>query len=93
VYDTVKNDSTEFFGREGIVMRKYPYTETTDLILYEAKAKKTKKPKIWTACLCSALVASIFTGGLVASGMYLLNSNKVKMYNNSGAGIQSGLPR
>ncbi len=56
-------------------MRKYPYTDSTELIVYEDKRKKEKKPKIWVACLSSALVASIFTGGLVGSGMYLLNKN------------------
>jgi len=56
-------------------MRKYPYTDSTELIIYEDRRKKEKKPKIWVACLSSALVASIFTGGLVGSGMYLLNKN------------------
>ena len=56
-------------------MKKYPYTETTDMVLYEAKSKKRKTSKLWLACLSSALVASIFTGGLVGGGMYILNRN------------------
>lgn len=71
-------------------MRKYPHTQITDLVLYEAKTKKTKKPRIWLACLCSALVASIFTGGLVGSGMYLLSLNKEKMQINSVSGLNTG---
>ncbi|MBQ7974586.1 MAG: trypsin-like peptidase domain-containing protein [Clostridia bacterium] len=70
-------------------MRKYPHTQITDLVLYEAKAKKSKKPRIWLACLSSALVASIFTGGLVGSGMYLMNSNKAKMQMNTVNGLNS----
>ena len=57
-------------------MRKYPYTETTDLVLYHGKEKKNKKPRIWVACLASALAASIFTGGLVGAGMYLMQKNQ-----------------
>ncbi len=56
-------------------MRKYPYTDTTDLVIYRGKEKRKKKPKIWLACLSSALVASIFTAGLMGSGMYLFNKN------------------
>ncbi len=56
-------------------MKKYPYTETTDMVLYEVKAKKRKTSKLWLACLSSALVASIFTGGLVGGSMYILNRN------------------
>ncbi len=56
-------------------MRRYPYTETTDMVLYEGKAKKRKGNKLWLACLSSALVASIFTGGIVGSSMYILNRN------------------
>lgn len=57
-------------------MKKYPYTETTDMVLYEGRKKRSKTSKLWTACLCSALVASIFTGGIVGGGMYILNKNR-----------------
>lgn len=56
-------------------MKTYPYTESTDMVLYEDKTKKKKKSKLWLACLSSALVASIFTGGIVGSGMYIMNKN------------------
>lgn len=56
-------------------MKTYPYTESTDMVVYESKAKKKKKSKLWIACLSSALTASIFTGGIVGSGMYIMNKN------------------
>lgn len=56
-------------------MKKYPYTETTDLVVYNTKQRKNKRPKIWLACLSSALVASIFTGGLVGAGVYVAQKN------------------
>ena len=28
-------------------MKKYPYTESTDLIIYDQKPKKEKKQKVW----------------------------------------------
>lgn len=52
-------------------MKKYPYTESTDIIVYEAKPKKRRrKAGPWTACLCSALIASVLTAGAVGSGAY-----------------------
>lgn len=57
-------------------MKKYPYTETTDLILYVEKPKK-KKNSVWTACICSALVASVLTAGATVGigSLYFKNSN------------------
>lgn len=54
-------------------MKKYPYTESTDLIVYNQKPKKEKKPKIFLTALCSALAASIFTAGAFTAGMYVYN--------------------
>ncbi len=56
-------------------MKTYPYTESTDMVVYESKAKNKKKSRLWLACLSSALAASIFTGGIVGSGMYIMNKN------------------
>ena len=58
-------------------MRKYPYTDSTELIVYENKTKKKRRPKIWMACVTSALVASIFTGGIMGGGMYLMNKKNI----------------
>lgn len=49
-------------------MKKYPYTETTDLIIYEAKKKKHRKKRMWVPCLCSALAASVLTAGICGFG-------------------------
>ena len=54
-------------------MKKYPYTDSTDLILYERKVKKPKKQRVWLACLSSALVASVFTAGILGAGYYVMS--------------------
>ena len=56
-------------------MKKYPYTESTDLIVYNQKPKKEKKPKVWLTAVCSALAASVFTAGIFSAGMYLTLNN------------------
>ena len=53
-------------------MKKYPYTESTDLIIYDQKPKKEKKQKVWLTAVCSALAASIFTAGVFGTGMYFM---------------------
>ena len=57
-------------------MKKYPYTDSTDLIIYDRKEKKNKKPKTWLVAISSALAASVFTAAVFGTGMYY-------MYNNS----------
>lgn len=49
-------------------MKKYPYTETTDMIIYERKPKRAKKKRGWVPCLCSALAASVLTVGICGAG-------------------------
>lgn len=49
-------------------MKKYPYTETTDLIIYEAKKKRHRKKRTWVPCICSALAASVLTVGACGIG-------------------------
>ena len=56
-------------------MKKYPYTESTDLIIYDQKPKKEKKQKVWLTAVCSALAASIFTAGVFGTGMYFMQKN------------------
>ena len=56
-------------------MKKYPYTESTDLIIYDQKPKKEKKQKVWLTAVCSALAASIFTTGVFGTGMYFMQKN------------------
>lgn len=49
-------------------MKKYPYTDSTDIIIYEGKKKKVKKSKTWLACLSSAVAASLLTGAVFTAG-------------------------
>lgn len=57
-------------------MKKYPYTDSTDIIIYEGKKKKTKKSKPWLACLSSAVAASLLTGAIFTVGTtQLLKTN------------------
>ena len=56
-------------------MKKYPYTESTDLVVYNRKPKKEKKPKVWLTAVCSALAASVFTSGIFMTGMYVTSKN------------------
>lgn len=51
-------------------MKKYPYTDSTDMIIYSKKPKKEKKQRIWPAMLCSALAASVFTAGVFTAVGY-----------------------
>lgn len=46
-------------------MKKYPYTESTDLIIYEPKKKRTFNFKKYMPCLMSAVLASVITAGAV----------------------------
>ena len=58
-----------------VKMKKYPYTETTDMVIYSTPKKKEKKPKIWLAALTSALAASVFTAGVCSAGFYYISRN------------------
>lgn len=53
-------------------MKKYPYTESTDMIIYSEKPKKEKTRRIWPAMLCTALAASVFTAGAMSAVGYSL---------------------
>ena len=53
-------------------MKKYPYTDSTDLIIYERKEKKEKKPKTWLIAISSALTASVLTAAVFGAGLYYI---------------------
>lgn len=55
---------------------KYPQTDSTALVMYQPKIKKQKKPKVWLACLCSALAASVISSAAVGGGVYYIASVK-----------------
>ncbi len=62
--------------REELNMKKYPYTDSTDLIVYDAPAKKKKKKnRILPTAILSALIASVFTAGVCGTGFYLITKN------------------
>lgn len=52
-------------------MKRYPYTESTDLIVYVQKPKRKRINSLWTACICSAIAASVLTAGIVGGGAAL----------------------
>ena len=60
-------------------MKKYPYTETTDMVIYSTPKKKEKKPKIWLVALSSALCASMFSVGVCGAGFYYISRNNQAM--------------
>lgn len=60
----------------GAIMKQYPYSDSTDVIIYDPpKKKKKKKTSIWTVAVSSALAASIFTAGAMTGINHLINKN------------------
>ncbi len=55
-------------------MRQYPYSDSTDVIIYDPpiKKKKKKKPNLWTVAIASALIASVFTVGAMTGINHLM---------------------
>lgn len=51
-------------------MKKYPYTDSTELIIYEPKIRKKRKRGVFIPCLMSAVLASVITAGTVGVGGY-----------------------
>jgi serine protease Do len=45
-------------------MKTYPHTDSTDMVVYECKEKKSKKPNVVLTAICSALAASVFTAAI-----------------------------
>ena len=60
-------------------MKRYPYTESTDMIIYDTPKKKEKKPRTWLIALTSALAASIFSIGVCGAGMYYISRNNSEL--------------
>lgn len=59
-------------------MKKYPYTESTDMIIYNTPKKKAKKPRVWLTALTSAVAASLFTAAICGAGFYYtVKTNKI----------------
>lgn len=53
-------------------MKKYPHTDSTEMIIYDYKPKKKKKPNILLTAVCSALIASVFTASVFSVGTYFI---------------------
>ncbi|MBQ7572857.1 MAG: trypsin-like peptidase domain-containing protein [Clostridia bacterium] len=59
-------------------MKKYPYTESTDMVVYDIPKKKEKKQRPFLVGLTSALLASVFTFvACGAGGYYLVKHNGI----------------
>ena len=73
-------------------MRKYPYTDSTEMIMYEPKVKKPSRLKPFIPCILSAVLASVITAGAVGIGGYAyLNSVTDKTVATSGATVDGGV--
>ena len=59
-------------------MKKYPITDSTDMIIYSPKPKKKKSPKMWLVAISSALAASVFTAAAFTGGFYYMNKQAEK---------------
>lgn len=70
-------------------MKQYPYSDSTDVVVYEnkndKKNKKDRRPKTWVVAVSSALAASIFTVG-ITFGVQSLTNNKVPLLDTTTAG-------
>lgn len=73
-------------------MRKYPYTDSTEMIMYEPKVKKPSRLKPFIPCIVSAVLASVITAGAVGIGGYAyINSITDKTVATSGASNDGGV--
>lgn len=66
--------------REKIKMKQYPYSDSTDLVVYDMTCnkneKKRKKPGTWVVALASALAASVFTLAISTGLQFLPGHNQ-----------------
>lgn len=80
-------------------MKQYPYSDSTDVIIYdrfeEQRKKKEKKPKTWLVAVSSALAASIFTVGIMTGINMLIDkpgtvgARSGEYYTNGNAGASA----
>ncbi len=66
-------------------MKRFPHTETTDMIVYIEKPKK-KRNMFFVVCICSALISSIVTAGVIGVGAWIYanqNNNNDIMYSSN----------
>ena len=78
----------------GINMKHYPYSDSTDMIIYnrydnDKKQKKEKKPKTWLVALTSALAASVFTVA-ITSGVDFFKKDVPLLDTTTSQSVESG---
>lgn len=71
-------------------MKQYPYSDSTDVVIYDnssnkKKDKKNRKPKTWVVAVSSALAASIFTVG-ITFGVQSLSGGSVPLLDTTTSG-------
>ena len=67
-------------------MKQYPYSDSTDVVIYNRPVenkRKNKKPRMWLVALSSALAASIFTVAVTSGINYFSNG---RMFQGQNAG-------
>lgn len=75
-------------------MKHYPYSDSTDMIIYnrydnDKKQKKEKKPKTWLVALTSALAASVFTVA-ITSGVDFFKKDVPLLDTTTSQSVESG---
>ena len=73
-------------------MKRYPYSDSTDVVIYNGndnkKKKREKKQRPWVIAVSSALAASVFTMG-ITFGVQALSGGKAPQLDTSTAGASS----
>lgn len=72
-------------------MKKYPYTDSTELIIYVPKRKKPSRLKPFIPCIVSAVLASVITAGAVGIGGYAYLNANYKTVATTGATPEAGV--
>ena len=65
-------------------MKKYPYTDSTELICYEPKIKKKRNFSAFVPCIISAVLASTITAGACIGGFLYLKPQAQQTVSTSG---------
>ncbi len=75
-------------------MKQYPYTETTEIIMYKPKRKFKFNAKKYMPCVLSAFLASVITAGAVGVGGYYymkpIKAQSVAYTNTNGTSSENG---
>lgn len=54
---------------------KYPYTDSTDIVIYQPKEKHKRKPKLWAVCLAIGILSSTISSAVVGGSVYYIMKN------------------